>query len=92
VKSEPQSEEKEEAPAYSTSSTSSTSQVEADEDLLEREYWDIVETGEGRVEVEYASDLETQAYGSGFPVSSDGALVWAGNQSPSTITNRREEE
>ena len=40
--------------------------------MLEREYWNIIETDADEIEVEYASDLETRRYGSGFPVRADG--------------------
>lgn len=34
---------------------------------LLQDYWDIVETGGKKVEVEYGNDLDTQQYFSGFP-------------------------
>ncbi len=34
---------------------------------LERDYWDIVETGQPSTTVDYSNDLDTSLYGSGFP-------------------------
>lgn len=34
---------------------------------LAKDYWDMVETSNRTVEVEYANDLDTKKYGSGFP-------------------------
>ena len=42
-----------------------TSTVTSDE--IERAYWHIVETNPEDVHVEYANDLNTETYGSGFP-------------------------
>jgi histone demethylase JARID1 len=36
--------------------------------VVEREYWRIVETGEERVIVHYGSDLDVLEHGSGFPL------------------------
>ncbi|KAL4114694.1 hypothetical protein PRIC2_014150 [Phytophthora ramorum] len=38
-------------------------------DTIEQEYWRIVQTGQPRVEVEYANDLDIAQVGSGFPRS-----------------------
>lgn len=38
---------------------------------IERKFWEIVEGSVGEVKVMYGSDLDTSAYGSGFPRSSD---------------------
>ncbi|KAA1116707.1 hypothetical protein PGT21_023376 [Puccinia graminis f. sp. tritici] len=37
------------------------------EDFLEREFWRLVESQTEMVEVEYGADINTAAYGSGFP-------------------------
>jgi len=37
------------------------------EDFLEREFWRLVESQTETVEVEYGADINTAAYGSGFP-------------------------
>lgn len=36
-------------------------------DELAKDYWDIVETGSKKAVVEYANDIDTQKYSSGFP-------------------------
>ena len=36
---------------------------------LEKDYWDMVETANKKTSVEYANDLDTKQFGSGFPVS-----------------------
>ncbi|KAF1329798.1 Histone demethylase, partial [Globisporangium splendens] len=38
---------------------------------IEQDYWRIVETGETRVEVEYANDLDTTTVGTGFYTTKD---------------------
>lgn len=42
---------------------------------LERDYWDIVETHTKHVSVEYGNDVDTGAFGSGFPLSERGRSV-----------------
>jgi hypothetical protein len=44
---------------------------------LERDYWELVETNakDGAVQVEYGNDVETSAFGSGFPLSDRGRSV-----------------
>ena len=44
-------------------------------DNLERDFWDIVETHTKEVAVEYGSDVDTQAFGSGFPLSERGRAL-----------------
>jgi len=39
---------------------------------LERDYWDMVETHNQEVTVEYGNDVETDKFGSGFPLSERG--------------------
>ncbi len=39
--------------------------------LIQREYWKIVQTGTEEIEVEYANDLDTKEVGSGFPCSGE---------------------
>jgi hypothetical protein len=43
---------------------------------LERDYWDIVETHSKQVDVEYANDIDTQEFGSGFPQSERGRSTY----------------
>ena len=40
------------------------------EALVEATYWDLVETQRREVDVDYANDLDTRVYGSGFPMLS----------------------
>lgn len=40
------------------------------EELIE-DYWNIVETGVEEVDVEYGNDIDSSAFGSGFPVDPD---------------------
>lgn len=42
---------------------------------LERDYWEIVETHTKQVSVEYGNDVDTAAFGSGFPLSERGRSV-----------------
>jgi hypothetical protein len=44
---------------------------------LERDYWELVETNakDGAIQVEYGNDVETSAFGSGFPLSDRGRSV-----------------
>lgn len=42
---------------------------------LERDYWDIVEAHAKEVAVEYGNDVDTLAFGSGFPLSERGRSV-----------------
>jgi len=42
---------------------------------LERDYWDIVETRNREVSVEYGNDVDTDKFGSGFPQSQRGRSV-----------------
>ena len=39
----------------------------SDAEGISRAYWRIVETGTEPVEIDYANDLDTSVYGSGFP-------------------------
>ncbi|KAJ7944915.1 Transcription factor jumonji (JmjC) domain protein, partial [Quillaja saponaria] len=51
---------------------------------IEKKFWEIVEGSVGEVEVMYGSDLDTSAYGSGFPRLND--------QRPQTIDEKLWEE
>ena len=42
---------------------------------IERDFWDIVETHTKEVAVEYGNDVDTQAFGSGFPLSERGRAI-----------------
>ena len=42
---------------------------------LERDYWEIVETHRREVTVEYGNDVDTDTYGSGFPLSERGRAI-----------------
>jgi len=42
---------------------------------LERDYWDVVETHSKQVDVEYGNDIDTQTFGSGFPLSERGRSI-----------------
>ena len=44
---------------------------------LEHDYWDIVETRSREVAVEYGNDIDTNEFGSGFPLSERGRCVYA---------------
>jgi hypothetical protein len=43
---------------------------------LERNYWDIVETRSREIAVEYGNDIDTNEFGSGFPLSQRGRCVY----------------
>lgn len=43
---------------------------------LERDYWEIVETRNREVAVEYGNDVDTNEFGSGFPLSERGRSVY----------------
>lgn len=43
---------------------------------LERDYWDIVETHTRPVTVDYGNDVDTEEFGSGFPLSQRGRSVY----------------
>jgi hypothetical protein len=43
---------------------------------LERDYWEIVETRSREVAVEYGNDVDTDEFGSGFPLSERGRCVY----------------
>mmetsp|Transcript_74336 Transcript_74336/g.111981 ORF Transcript_74336/g.111981 Transcript_74336/m.111981 type:complete len:648 (-) Transcript_74336:51-1994(-) len=45
-------------------------------DNLERDYWDIVETRSREIAVEYGNDVDTNEFGSGFPLSERGRCVY----------------
>jgi JmjC domain, hydroxylase/C5HC2 zinc finger len=42
---------------------------------LERDYWDIVETHNREMSVEYGNDVDTTTFGSGFPLSERGRAI-----------------
>jgi histone demethylase JARID1 len=42
---------------------------------LERDYWNCVETGREQVRVEYGNDVDTDEFGSGFPLSERGRSI-----------------
>jgi hypothetical protein len=42
---------------------------------VERDFWDIVETHTKEVAVEYGNDIDTQTFGSGFPLSERGRSI-----------------
>jgi histone demethylase JARID1 len=46
---------------------------------LERDYWDVVETHSRQVSVEYGNDVDTNTFGSGFPLSERGRAVHGKN-------------
>lgn len=46
---------------------------------LERDYWDIVETQRQDIDVDYGNDIDTSAWGSGFPTSRRGRSVTSHN-------------
>ena len=43
---------------------------------LERDYWEIVETRNREIAVEYGNDVDTNEFGSGFPLSERGRSVY----------------
>jgi histone demethylase JARID1 len=43
---------------------------------LERDYWEIVETRNHEIAVEYGNDVDTNEFGSGFPLSERGRSVY----------------
>lgn len=43
---------------------------------LERDYWEIVETRNREIAVEYGNDVDTNEFGSGFPLSERGRCVY----------------
>jgi JmjC domain, hydroxylase/C5HC2 zinc finger len=43
---------------------------------LERDYWEIVETRNREIAVEYGNDVDTTEFGSGFPLSERGRSVY----------------
>jgi hypothetical protein len=51
---------------------------------LERDYWDIVETRSREVAVEYGNDINTDEFGSGFPLSERGRCVY-GTRDPEKV-------
>ena len=51
---------------------------------LERDYWDIVETRSREVAVEYGNDVDTNEFGSGFPLSERGRSVY-GTSDPEKV-------
>ncbi|KAL7536479.1 hypothetical protein ACHAXR_007190 [Thalassiosira sp. AJA248-18] len=55
---------------------------------LERDYWDIVETGRQDIDVDYGNDVDTSEFGSGFPISERGRSV----NSPGFQTGQSNEE
>jgi len=46
---------------------------------LEREYWDIVETQTQSIDVDYGNDVDTDSFGSAFPLSDKGRSVNSSN-------------
>ena len=46
---------------------------------LEREYWDIVETQTKSIDVDYGNDVDTDSFGSAFPLSDKGRSVNSSN-------------
>ena len=42
---------------------------------LEKDYWEIVETGRHDIDVDYGNDVDTSEFGSGFPISDRGRSV-----------------
>lgn len=53
---------------YSNSNSSSSSSIRIpSQEELSKDYWDIVETQKRKVTVEYASDVDSSRFGSGFP-------------------------
>lgn len=53
-------------------------------DNLELDYWDIVETRSREVAVEYGNDIDTNEFGSGFPLSERGRCVY-GTRDPEKV-------
>jgi histone demethylase JARID1 len=53
-------------------------------DNLERDYWDIVDSHSRHVVVEYGNDVNTDEFGSGFPLSERGRSVY-GKVDPAKI-------
>lgn len=43
---------------------------------VERDYWEVVETHSKEVSVEYGNDVDTQSFGSGFPLSERGRAIY----------------
>lgn len=50
---------------------------------LERDYWDIVETAK-EVAVEYGNDINSESFGSGFPLSERGRAIY-GTKDPAKV-------
>ena len=48
---------------------------------LEQDYWNIVETRSREIAVEYGNDVDTNEFGSGFPLSQRGRCVYGSHDS-----------